>query len=45
MSQPLIFLIVIGASFIILALWYENKHSKEHKDGDENEFKKPFIHP
>lgn len=45
MPVYLIFLIVIGISVIVLALWYEHKHPKEHKDKKENDFKKPLIHP
>lgn len=45
MPVSLIFLIVVGISVIVLALWYEQKHPKVHKDSDENVFKKPLIHP
>lgn len=45
MPVYLIFLIVIGISVIVLALWYEHKHPKEHEDKKENDFKKPLIHP
>ena len=45
MPVSLIFLIVIGISVIVLALWYEHKHPKVNKDSDGNELKKPLIHP
>lgn len=45
MPFSLVFLLVISVSVIVLALWYEHKHPKEHKATDVNENKKPLIHP
>ena len=45
MVTPLVFLIAVGIVVIIIALWYVHKHSDDHKDTVDSDFKKPLIHP
>lgn len=45
MVTPLVFLIVVGFVVITLALWYTYKHSDDHKEIGDDDFKKPLIHP
>lgn len=45
MVTPLVFLIAVGIVVIIIALWYVHKHSVDHKETGDCDFKKPLIHP
>ena len=45
MVTPLVFLIAVGIVVITLALWYVRKHSDDHKETEDSNYKKPLIHP
>ena len=45
MVTPLVFLVAVGIVVIIIALWYVHKHSDDHKDTEDSDFKKSLIHP
>lgn len=45
MVTPLVFLIAVGIVVIIIALWYVHKHSDDHKETENGDFKKPLIYP
>lgn len=45
MVAPLVFLIAVGIVVITIALWYAHKHSDDHKETGDSDFKKPLIHP
>lgn len=45
MVTPLVFLIAVGIVVITLALWYVHKHSDDHTETGDSDFKKSLIHP
>lgn len=45
MVTPLVILIALGIVVVTLALWYVHKHSDDHKETEDGDFKKPLIHP
>lgn len=45
MVTPLVFLIAVGIVVITLALWFFHKHSDDHKETGDSNYKKPLIHP
>lgn len=45
MVTPLVFLIAVGIVVITFALCYVHKHSGDHKDTGDSDYKKPLIHP
>ena len=45
MVTPLVFLIAVGIVVITIALWYVHKHSGDHKETGDSDYKKPLIHP
>ena len=45
MVTSLVILIAVGIVVITLALWYVHKHSDDHKETGDSNYKKPLIHP
>ena len=45
MVTPLVFLIAVGIIVIFITLWYVHKHSDDHKETGDSNYKKPLIHP